>query len=87
MLKFTSNSPHTVKRRRGEVPEVPSFVDMEIRFLGTEQADVVEHLPSAERANGKTVRYVARDIIEAYKVLKLLTHAAPKLYPYSYSSY
>jgi len=65
----------------------PSPVEMEIRFLGTEQADVAELLPSAERVDGKTVRYVAKDIVEAYKVLELLIHAAPKLYPYSYSSY
>lgn len=76
-----------LKSGEAKILRPPSPVEMEIRFLGTEQADVAELLPSAERVDGKTVRYVAKDIVEAYKVLELLIHAAPKLYPYSYSSF
>jgi len=61
-------------------------VKVEIRFLGTEQADIAEHLPSVERVDGKTVQFVAKDIIEAYRILELLICAVLKLYPYSFYS-
>ncbi|ADV65589.1 M55 family metallopeptidase [Desulfurococcus mucosus] len=58
-------------------------VEVKVRFLGTEMADVAELLPLIERIDGKTVKYVARDIVEAYRIFELLLAAAPKLYPYS----
>ncbi|MEM1550479.1 MAG: M55 family metallopeptidase [Desulfurococcaceae archaeon] len=58
-------------------------VEVKIRFLGTEMADIAELLPIVKRIDGKTVKYVAKDIIEAYKIFELLVTAAPRLYPYS----
>jgi len=73
-----------MKLKSGEMKALkpPSPVEVEVRFLGTEQADVAELLPIVERVDGKTIRYVAKDIIEAYRIFELLVHAAPRLYPY-----
>jgi len=73
-----------MKLKSGDVKVLtpPSPVEVEVRFLGTEQADIAELLPTAKRVDGKTIRYVAKDIIEAYRVFELLIHAAPGLYPY-----
>ena len=73
------------KFKKGEMKALKAAypVEVKIRFLGTEMADIAELLPIIERIDGKTVKYTAKDIVEAYKILELLVAAAPKLYPYS----
>lgn len=41
-----------------------------------------------ERIDGKTIKYKAKDVVEACKLIELLTIAVPRLYPlYICSSY
>ncbi|MEM0021249.1 MAG: M55 family metallopeptidase [Fervidicoccaceae archaeon] len=74
------------KYRRGEGRplQAESPLDMKVRFLGTEMGDVAELIPMVERIDGKTVKYKAKDAVEAYKLIELLTLAVPRLYPYTY---
>ena len=60
--------------RKGEAKPVKTStpVEVKIRFLSTESADLAELLPFVERLDGKTVRFRAKDIVEAYKVIELL---------------
>ena len=51
-------------------------VKLEVEFTSTAYADVAENLPRCERVDGLTVRYVAADAVDAYKVLELLLLAA-----------
>ncbi len=51
-------------------------VNVELRFLGSEMADAAELLPQIERIDGKTVRFEAQNIEEAYRVFELLILAA-----------
>jgi len=51
-------------------------VNVELRFLGSEMADAAELLPMIERADGKTVKFEAQNIEEAYRIFELLILAA-----------
>ena len=51
-------------------------VNVELRFLGSEMADAAELLPQIERIDGKTVRFEAQNIEEAYRIFELLILAA-----------
>lgn len=81
--KAVENAVARFKRGEMSVLRANSPVEVEVRFLGTEMADVAELLPIVSRVDGKTIKYTARDIVEAYKVFELLVAAAPRLYPYS----
>jgi len=65
------------KYREGEMRPLKAEypIDMRITFRNTAFADVAAYLPNSERLDGLTVRYVAKDIIESYKVLELLSLA------------
>jgi len=51
-------------------------VHMLIEMASTGLADVAEFLPNSNRVDAVTIEYVAKDVIEAYKVIELLAHAA-----------
>lgn len=46
-------------------------VDLELTFKSTGFADIASLLPDLKRVNGITIKYMAKDIIEAYKILEL----------------
>ncbi len=51
-------------------------VRMEFQFRRTEYADAAEDMPGVERLDAYTVRYVARDVVEGYKVMRVLASLA-----------
>ncbi|WP_461864755.1 M55 family metallopeptidase [Thermococcus sp.] len=60
----------------GEPLKTAEPVNIELRFLGSEMADAAELLPQIERIDGKTVRFEAQNIEEAYRIFELLILAA-----------
>ncbi|KPU62950.1 peptide transporter [Thermococcus sp. EP1] len=66
------------KYRKGETRplklEYP--IKVKLTFNNSGMADVGELLPGANRMDGKTVEFEAKDIIEAYKAFQLLVFAA-----------
>ncbi|MCS7364781.1 MAG: M55 family metallopeptidase [archaeon GB-1867-035] len=66
------------KLKRGDVKplKVESPVEMKITFMKSGFADAAELMPTVERISGTTVKYVARNMVEAYKVFELLVLAA-----------
>ncbi|MGD8565892.1 MAG: M55 family metallopeptidase [Candidatus Bathyarchaeota archaeon] len=62
---------HNVKPLKTEKP-----VNISITFIASHCADVAELLPRVDRIDGLTVKYSAKDMIEAYKVFELLVLAA-----------
>ncbi|USG99208.1 M55 family metallopeptidase [Thermococcus argininiproducens] len=66
------------KYRKGETRplklEYP--IKVKLTFNNSGMADVGELLPGANRVDGKTVEFEAKDIIEAYKAFQLLVFAA-----------
>ena len=65
------------KLKRGEVKALKADapVTIEVSFVSSGYADVTSLLPGSERLDGVTVKYTAKDIIEAYKVLELWVFA------------
>jgi len=53
-----------------------SPVDLELVFHSSLYADAASLMPGVVRTNGLTVKYKARDVVEAYKVMELLSLAA-----------
>ena len=51
-------------------------VNMRVTFLVSHFADVAELLPNAKRADGLTVEYTSKSMVEAYKTFELLVLAA-----------
>ncbi len=66
------------KFRSGECKplKVDCPVELKVRFMKSGFADAVELLPNAERIDALTVKYMARDMVEAYKVFELMILAA-----------
>ncbi|NAY89848.1 MAG: peptide transporter [Desulfurococcales archaeon] len=81
--KAVENAVYRFRRGEMKALKLNTPLEFEVRFLGTEMADTAELLPIVERIDGKTIKYHANDIVEAYKIFELLIAAAPKLYPYS----
>ena len=54
-------------------------VEIEITLPNSGYADIVEYIPGTVRVNGTTVRYVAKNIIEAYKYLQATVYIASAL--------
>ncbi len=63
--------------RRGETKplKLDNEIVMEVSFRTTEFADIAENAPNAERLDGYTVRYTCNNIVQAYKLLELVTLA------------
>jgi len=51
-------------------------IDLEIRLLNSAYADTAELIPGIVRVDGLTIRYRAKDIIEAYKIMELIALSA-----------
>ena len=51
-------------------------VTIKVRFTRSGYADMAELLPGSSRIDGVTVKYTAKDIIEAYKVFQLVVAAS-----------
>jgi D-amino peptidase len=51
-------------------------VNMRITFLVSHFADIAELLPTVKRVDGLNVEYVAKDMVEAYKMFEFLALAA-----------
>lgn len=66
------------KLRKGEVSVVKASYPIDVEFVlrRTEFADAAETIPGIERVDAYTVRYRARDPIELYKVMELLSLVA-----------
>jgi len=54
-------------------------VEIEITLPNSGYADIVEYIPGTVRVNGTTVKYVAKNIIEAYKYLQATVYIASAL--------
>jgi len=68
----------TEKLRKGEVKPLRTEypVNVELSFVSSAYADVAELLPLVSRVNATTIKYEAKDIIEAYKLAELMILAA-----------
>ena len=66
------------KLLKGEVKalKVDEPVEIEITFPNSGHADVVEYIPGSIRVDGCTVKYIAKNIIEAYKFLQASVYLA-----------
>jgi len=66
--------------KKGNMLPIKSSYPMEIkvRFLSTEMADAAELLPIVERLDGKTIKFMAKDAVDAVKILELILLANPK---------
>jgi D-amino peptidase len=58
----------------GDAPVFPvdAPVEVRVRFATTTRPDILEALPGVERMDGYTVRYVAADMDEAYRLIRLM---------------
>ena len=67
-----------IKLKNGDVKTLKTKypVDLELTLKSTGFADIASLLPGSKRVNGITIKYMAKDIIEAYKVLELLALAS-----------
>jgi len=63
---------------RGEVKPLKTKtpVEVKLRFLDSAHAEVAGLLPFVERIDGKTVRFEAKSVEEAYKTFEVLVFAA-----------
>jgi len=46
-------------------------VDLVLKFFDPDVPDVLEYIKGFERVDGRTIKYVARNIIEAYKMIEV----------------
>ncbi len=62
------------KFKKGEIKPLKTNypVDLEIRLMNSVYAEIAELIPNIERIDGLTLKYKAKDIIEAYKILELV---------------
>ena len=51
-------------------------IEVAVEFLNSGMADIAGLLPGAERIDGRTIKFQAKDIVEAYKTFELLVMAA-----------
>ena len=56
--------------------ETEKPVEVELRFLNSAFAEVSELLPAVERLDGRTVRFRAESVEEAYRIVELLVFAS-----------
>ncbi len=63
---------------RGEAKPLKASepVEVELSFASSAYADVAGLLPSAERVDALTLKFSARDVVEAYRLVELLILAA-----------
>jgi D-amino peptidase len=56
-------------------------LDLEIRFKNYRPAEVLAYLPIVERTDAHSIRFRAKDILEAMRFLEFLLHYEPGLSP------
>ncbi len=73
MLRESVNNAVTKFRNREVKPlKIDEPVELKITFMRSSFADAASLLPRLDRLDGRTVKYEAKNIIEAYKVFQLL---------------
>jgi len=62
--------------KKGEIKaiQVPSPVEIKLKFLNPGMADLAQILPGSERIDPLTVRYVAENMLEAYKATRVMIY-------------
>ncbi len=81
LQKFLRDLKEGVRRAARKLREgsakplkIEGAVTLEVVMRHTEYADAAEVVPGIERVDAYTVRYSARDVIEAYKVIEALAY-------------
>ena len=59
--------------------KVKTPVEILVRYINAKMADAVEFMPSAERLDGKTIRFVQDDFLEAFNALRASIFIAQKV--------
>jgi len=62
--------------KKGEIKavSVPSPVEIQLKFLNPGMADLAQILPGSERLDPLTLKYVAKDMLEAYKAVRAMIY-------------
>jgi D-amino peptidase len=62
--------------KKGEIKpiQVPSPVEVQLKFLNPGMADLAQVLPGSERVDPITLRYVAENMLEAYKAVRAMIY-------------
>lgn len=62
------------KYKKGEMKLLTTNypIDLEIGLMNTSYVEMAELIPGVTRINGLTIKYKAKDIIEAYKIVELV---------------
>ncbi|HIE23149.1 MAG TPA: peptidase M55 [Candidatus Korarchaeota archaeon] len=62
--------------RSGEIKpiQVPSPIEIQLKFLNPGMADLAQILPGSERIDPLTLRYVAKNMLEAYKAIRAMIY-------------
>ena len=68
-----------LKRNKMKPLKTKEPVEIEITLPNSGYADIVEYIPKTIRINGTTIKYIAENIIEAYKYLQATVYIASAL--------
>jgi D-amino peptidase len=60
---------------------VPAPVTLELRFKNYRPSEVLAYLPNVERTDSHSIRFKAKDILEAMRFLEFVTNYQPDLAP------
>ncbi|RLG46603.1 MAG: hypothetical protein DRN90_06250 [Thermoproteota archaeon] len=62
--------------RSGDIKpiQVPSPIEIQLKFLNPGMADLAQILPGSERIDPLTLRYVAKNMSEAYKAIRVMIY-------------
>jgi len=62
--------------RSGDIKpiQVPSPIEIQLKFLNPGMADLAQILPGSERIDPLTLRYVAKNMLEAYKAIRVMIY-------------
>jgi len=73
MLRETTEIALDRLRSDGFSPlEIGSPVEIRMRFASTTHVDVLQSIPGMSKIDGYTVRYIARSMDEAYRLIRLM---------------
>jgi len=61
--------------------KIAAPVDLEVRFKNYRPAEVLAYLPIVERTDAHSIRFRAKDVLEAARFLEFLLHYEPGLSP------
>ncbi len=62
--------------KNGEIGriQVPSPIEIQLKFLNPGMVDLAQNLPGSERIDPLTLRYVAKNMLEAYKAIRVMIY-------------